>query len=237
MLQQKILLIEDEIAIADAVSFTLQQEGFCVRHHTLGNEGLADFHHNGADLLILDVGLPDISGLAICREIRAGSNTPIIFLTARNDEVDRIMGLELGGDDYVAKPFSPRELVARVRAVLRRTVDIEAPAETSALNATSGIPSLFTIDTTRNVIVYAGSELLLTRHEYLVLLVLLSQPGRIFSRTQIMEQAWEYPETSLERAVDTHIKSLRAKLRAVQPDLDPIITRRGFGYALRTVRA
>nr|WP_321256571.1 two-component system response regulator CreB [uncultured Pseudodesulfovibrio sp.] len=229
MSRQTIILIEDEVAIADAVSFALQQEDFLVRHYTLGREGLADYHTHGADLIILDVGLPDISGLAVCRELRIESRVPVIFLTAKSDEIDRVMGLEIGGDDYVTKPFSPRELVARVRAILRRTngepMDVVTPFVSTS-------DALFQVNEESGVVIFAGVELSLTRHEFLVLATLLSQPGRVFSRSQIMEQAWESPETSLERSVDTHIKSLRAKLREVLPDADPIVTKRGFGYTI-----
>lgn len=229
MSRQTIILIEDEVAIADAVSFALQQEDFLVRHYTLGREGLADYHAHGADLIILDVGLPDISGLAVCRELRIESRVPVIFLTAKSDEIDRVMGLEIGGDDYVTKPFSPRELVARVRAILRRTngepMDVVTPFVSTS-------DALFQVNEESGVVIFAGVELSLTRHEFFVLSTLLSQPGRVFSRSQIMEQAWESPETSLERSVDTHIKSLRAKLREVLPDVDPIVTKRGFGYTI-----
>ncbi|MFV0422016.1 two-component system response regulator CreB [Oleidesulfovibrio sp.] len=229
--QQTIMLIEDEDAIADAVLFTLQHEGFRVRRHSLGKEGLADFRNNGAELIILDVGLPDISGLAVCREIRTASEVPILFLTARNDEIDRIMGLELGGDDYVAKPFSLRELVARVHAILRRT----HRANAQTLQAKSEPQGLFAVDDARGIITYSGTELSLTRYEYLVLKALLSQPERVFSRSQLMEWVWESPENSLERSVDTHIKTLRAKLREVRPEFDPIVTKRGFGYTIRII--
>ncbi|NDV18665.1 two-component system response regulator CreB [Pseudodesulfovibrio sp. JC047] len=229
MSQQTIILIEDEVAIADAVSFSLQQEGFAVRHHVLGREGLEDYRAHGADLIILDVGLPDISGLAVCRELRVESLVPVVFLTAKSDEIDRVMGLEIGGDDYVTKPFSPRELVARVRAILRRT-NGEPMGSGRASGAHSA--SLFEVHEASGVVVCAGRELSLTRQEFLVLSTLLSQPGRVFSRSQIMEQAWESPDTSLERAVDTHIKSLRSKLRAVLPNADPIVTKRGFGYSI-----
>lgn len=230
MSKQSIILIEDESAIADTVSFALEQENLIVRHHTLGNEGLKDFFNSGADLIILDVGLPDINGLDICRKIRSKSEVPVIFLTARNSETDLVVGLELGGDDYMTKPFSPRELVARVRAMLRRSKTAAGSPEHPENDCPQH--SLFNIDTDSSNISYNGISLSLTRQEYLILETLLSQPGRIFSRSQIMERAWESPETSLERAVDTHIKSLRAKLKQIVPDFDPIITKRGFGYSI-----
>jgi len=227
MSKQHVILIEDEVAIADTVTFAFEQEGFTITHHTLGRDGLADLRENNADVVILDVGLPDMNGMDVCKEIRTTSSVPIIFLTARGSEIDRIVGLEIGGDDYVTKPFSPREVVARARAILRRTGG--QPVEC--------VPSercgLFLVNDEQGSVQYCDTELTLTRHEFLILTTLLTQPGRIFSRAQIMEAAWESPDTSLERAVDTHIKSLRAKLRDVDPDFDPIITKRGFGYSIQ----
>ncbi|GAB7082023.1 two-component system response regulator CreB [Megalodesulfovibrio paquesii] len=235
----RILLVEDEESIASAVVYALSREGFAVSWRGLGREGLALFREAGADLVILDVGLPDMSGLDVCRELKP-SGVPVIFLTARNDEVDRVVGLELGGDDYVTKPFSPRELAARVRAVLRRVLPPEAPlpppAAPGAVPASppeQGTGSLFQVDRQRCHIAYQHVPLALTKYEYLLLLRLLEAPGQVLSRGQIMEQAWQSADTSLERSVDTHVKSLRAKLRQVDPEFDPIITHRGFGYSLQ----
>jgi two-component system catabolic regulation response regulator CreB len=178
-------------------------------------------------LVVLDVGLPDASGFDVCREIRRRANVPVIFLTARSSEVDRIVGLEIGGDDYLAKPFSPRELTARVRAVLRRTSGRSRPAAA----ATSSAP--WQHDEARCRISYRGRALDLTRNEYRLLGALLAQPGRVFSRDQLMTAAWDDPGAALDRTVDAHIKSLRAKLRAAAPEADPIVTHRGLGYSLR----
>lgn len=225
-----ILLIEDEAAIADTVLYTLKSEGFATEWHRLGHNGIDWLReHPDASLLILDVGLPDGNGFEFCKTIRRFSNIPIIFLTARNDEVDRIVGLEIGADDYVSKPFSPRELAARVKVILKRAQGAEAPEPES--------DTLFEVDAARARIRYETQWLDLTRYEYLVLQTLLQQPERIFSRAQIMDRVWEAPEESLDRAVDTHIKTLRTKLRAVNKDNDPIKTHRGMGYSIRgTVR-
>jgi len=219
-----ILLIEDEAAIADAVCYALETEGFKCQWCQLGREGLDALVGGDHVLVILDVGLPDISGFEICKTIRRSSDVPIIFLTARTEEVDRVVGLEIGGDDYVSKPFSPRELVARVRVILKRVTPGEAAGRTDAV---------FSIDAAKAQIHYHGQLLELTQYEYLILKLLLQQPERVFSRGQIMDRVWQAPETSLERVVDTHIKSLRTKLRAINADMEPIKTHRGLGYSIR----
>jgi two-component system catabolic regulation response regulator CreB len=177
--------------------------------------------HADTALLILDIGLPDGNGFEFCKAIRRFSDIPIIFLTARNDEVDRIVGLEIGADDYVGKPFSPRELAARVKAILKRSAGNNVRRESD-----------FEVDAARARIRFHDSWLDLTRYEFLVLKMLLQQPERIYSRAQIMDQVWSAPEESLDRVVDTHIKTLRAKLRAVREDADPIKTHRGMGYSI-----
>jgi two-component system, OmpR family, catabolic regulation response regulator CreB len=220
-----VLLIEDESAIADMVLYALKSEGFGSEWHRLGREGIAWLRqHPEAALLILDVGLPDGNGFEFCKEIRRFSEIPIIFLTARNEEVDRIVGLEIGGDDYMGKPFSPRELTARIKAILKR-----GPA-TSAVEPAQ--QTLFEVDLARCRIRYHQVWLDLTRYEYEVLRTLLRHPERIYTRNQIMEQVWSDPGDSLERAVDTHIKTLRAKLREVNGDENPIQTHRGMGYSI-----
>jgi two-component system catabolic regulation response regulator CreB len=222
---QTILLIEDEAAIADTVVYALKSEGFATEWFTLGGEGMAWLQqHPDAALLILDVGLPDGNGFEFCKTIRRFSDIPIIFLTARNDEVDRIVGLEIGADDYVGKPFSPRELAARVKAILKRTHATAGSVERGE--------SDFIIDSARARICFYEQWLDLTRYEFLLLKTLLQQPERIFSRPQIMDQVWRDSEESLERVVDTHIKTLRAKLRAVHDGDDPIKTHRGMGYSI-----
>jgi two-component system catabolic regulation response regulator CreB len=223
-LKKKILIVDDEPAIADTLDYVLRTDGFepvCVG---LGQLALQELKVNEFALVILDIGLPDISGYDVCRELRRHSNVPVIFLTARSDEVDRIVGLELGADDYVPKPFSPREIASRVRAILRRTRGPQ-PAE-------STIAPLFRVDQDGARITYAGVWLTLTRYEFRLLAALLERPGRVLSRARLMEIVWSDAEESLDRTVDAHIKTLRAKLRAVR-DGDPIETHRGLGYSIR----
>lgn len=176
------------------------------------------------DLIILDVGLPDINGFELCKKIRLSHDVPIIFLTARNEEIDRVVGLEIGGDDYVVKPFSPRELTARVKAVLRRIRSRPAPAAT---------PITFEVNDSKRQIYYCGHRLALSRYEHELLKTFVHHPGQVFSRNQLMDAIWDEPDASMDRTVDAHIKNIRAKLKAVTPEVDPIITHRGTGYALR----
>jgi two-component system catabolic regulation response regulator CreB len=225
--RQTILVVEDESAIAETIVYALQTEGFAPVWKTTGREALAALGGPIA-LVILDVGLPDMSGFDVCREIQRRGNLPIIFLTARSGEVDRIVGLELGADDYLAKPFSPRELTARVRAVLRRS-----NGTPGALPAAAPRLGPWVHDEARCRISYRGRALELTRNEYRLLGTLLASPGQVFNRDQLMTAAWDDPGSALDRTVDAHIKTLRAKLREVDPAADPIATHRGLGYALR----
>ena len=218
-----ILLVEDETAIAQIVLHALRTEGFEATHCLTGGEALALARAQDFDLAILDVGLPDIGGFALCRELRRQRDLPVIFLTAQNAEAERILGLEIGADDYVTKPFSPRELVARVRVVLRR---VQAPATAGAEG--------FIHDAQGHRVHYRGHALDLTRYEYGLLAALLQRPGAELSRAQLMDRVWGDALESGDRTVDTHIKTLRAKLREVAPDADPIRTHRGMGYSLET---
>jgi two-component system, OmpR family, catabolic regulation response regulator CreB len=223
----RILLIEDESAIADTVVYALRTEGFDPEWQATAADGLHALDRCEPALIILDVGLPDASGFDVCRQIRRQRQTPVLFLTARAEEVDRVVGLELGADDYVVKPFSPRELTARVRAILRRN-------PSGAMTARQQAPSLslFTVDESRLSIHYCGAPLQLTRYEYRLLKTLIAHPGRVYTREQLLQLAWDHPEHRLDRTVDTHIKTLRAKLQAVDPARDPIRTHRGIGYSL-----
>jgi two-component system catabolic regulation response regulator CreB len=179
---------------------------------------------SSVDLIVLDIGLPDINGFDLLREIRKTRMTPIILLTARTAEIDRILGLEIGADDYVAKPFSPRELAARVKAVLRRSPGLVSAGTSKAA---------FVVNTSKRTITFFGSGLELSKYEFDILKQLVERRGHVFSREQLMDLVWEQPETSLDRTVDAHIKNIRAKLRVVRPDLEPIVTHRGAGYSLR----
>ena len=217
----RILLLEDEQAIADTLLYTLTSEGFEVQHVRLVCDALSAFAAQAPDLAILDVGVPDGNGFDVCRAIRKTSELPIVFLTARSEEIDRILGLELGADDYVAKPFSPREVCARVRVILRRSQPIiPQPSQ------------LLALDEERARICFHGQPLTLTRYEYLLLKTLMQAPGRVYSRQQLMDLVWSGAEESLDRTVDTHIKTIRAKLRERDPDANLILTHRGLGYSL-----
>jgi two-component system catabolic regulation response regulator CreB len=224
----KVLLIEDETSIADNIRYALEAEGLQVEWRATLGEGGERINAGGIDLLVLDVGLPDGNGFDFCRELRKTQALPVIFLTARSEEIDRVLGLELGGDDYVVKPFSPRELAARVKSLLRRSAGFASGALPAKPAKTP-----FEIDAERLKIRYFGESLPLSRYEYRLLRVLIERPGRVLSRDQLMDLAWEEPEASLDRTVDAHIKSLRAKLKKVRPEIDPIETHRGSGYALK----
>jgi two-component system catabolic regulation response regulator CreB len=228
-MKPRILVVEDEPSILDNILYSLETEGFEPRGCATGGEARAALAGNGFALVVLDIGLPDGTGFELCKEIRRQSNVPIIFLTARGAEVDRIVGLEIGGDDYMVKPFSPRELCARVKAVLRRfQVGANPPPNVEGWEA-----GPFRIDEDRAQIHFGGQRLALSGTEFRLLRALCQKPGRVYSRASLMEIAWDDPGAALERTVDAHIKSLRAKLKEARPDLDPIETHRGFGYSLR----
>lgn len=216
------LLIEDETAIADTLVYALKTENFSVRHVTTGQAGLEEHESSPPDFIVLDVGLPDLLGFDVCRTIRDTSNVPILFLTARDSEIDQVLGLELGADDYVTKPFSPRAVVARIRAILRRG------------QATESLSSdLLYHDSGSMKITCLGKLLDLTAHEYKLLATLITQPGRVFTREQLLEQAWDDPGSAMDRTIDAHIKSLRSKLREhSEQAAETIQTRRGLGYTL-----
>ena len=223
----RVLLVEDEPAIADTLVYALGTECFDVTHALTGADALAAAGREHFDFAILDIGLPDMTGLDVCRRLRETSSIPVLFLTARDGEVDRILGLELGGDDYVTKPFSPREIVARVRAILRRSQNSSSPPPPAG--GSVGKSLHHDQDTMR--IHCHGEQLDLTAHEYKLLLVLLGKPGRVFTRDQLLDHAWEDPGAVTDRTIDAHVKSIRAKLRAIRIGAEDLIqTRRGLGY-------
>jgi two-component system catabolic regulation response regulator CreB len=226
MTKPLVLIVEDEPAIRDNIQFALEGEGLSTLQLPTGRGVLALLAEHGVDLIVLDVGLPDISGFDLLKDIRKHHRTPVILLTARNAELDRVLGLEIGADDYVVKPFSPRELSARVKAVLRRTQAPLEPARDSASGALVVIRD-------KRLVTYFGQPLALSKYEYEILIVFIARPGQVFTREQLMNRVWEQPEQSLDRTVDAHIKNLRAKLRAIRADIDPIVTHRGSGYSLR----
>jgi len=225
-----IWLVEDEAAIADTLLYMLQLEGFETRWFPRGVPLLEALPLQVPDLVILDVGLPDINGFELCRRLLAlQPDLPVLFLTARSEEVDRLLGLEIGADDYVAKPFSPREVCARVRTLLRRLQKQQRIAQSPRYNI-----GQFTLDESAARVQWCNQSLILTRYEYLLLKTLLLSPGRVFSRQQLMNLVWKEAEESLDRTVDTHIKTLRAKLRDINPHEQVLMTHRGLGYRLVT---
>lgn len=216
-----ILIVEDEAAIADTLIYALQSEGFTTTWLGLGQAAVEHQRSTPADLIILDIGLPDITGLEACKQLRRFSDVPVMFLSARDGEIDRVVGLEIGADDYVVKPFSPREVAARVRAILKRMLP----------RATAAGSKLFQVDRERVQISYRGQPLSLTRHEFRLLQCLLEQPERVFSREQLLDAVGVACDAGYERSIDSHIKSLRAKLRLIAADAEPIQTHRGLGYS------
>jgi two-component system catabolic regulation response regulator CreB len=227
----RILVVEDESGIADTLQYVLATDGFQPVICNSAAQALREFGREPPALAILDVGLPDLNGFELFKQLQAlpgGAGVPMLFLTARSDEIDRVVGLELGADDYIAKPFSPRELVARVRTILRRSARPQ-PASTPA---PASAPQPFALDEERRQIRYYGRALELSRYEYGILRLLVLKPGRVFTRDELLAQVWDDDSDSFDRTVDAHIKTLRAKLKAVAPLLEPIRTLRGTGYAL-----
>jgi two-component system catabolic regulation response regulator CreB len=225
-----LLIVEDEPAIADTVEYAFSTDGFSVTRAATAAEALACLAKTSFVLAIIDVGLPDKNGFELYKELQLTYSLPVLFLTARADEIDRVLGLELGADDYVVKPFSPRELVARAKAILRRTGG--AAPLTQGENEPQ-TPQAFSVDANRHAISYHGQTLELSRYEFKLLQTLLSHPGWVYSRDRLMELVWDDPMASMERTVDAHIKTLRAKLKLIRPGEDPIVTHRGVGYSLK----
>lgn len=221
----RILLVEDDPAIARSIIYTLERDGLSVTHSLLLGDARAQISRQPPDAVILDVGLPDGSGLDLCRELRAAGSLPVLMLSAQGEEIDRVLGLELGADDYVSKPFSPRELLARVRSLLRRA---RMPA---AATASTG-KNPFEIDAAGQRVTLHGRLLNLTRREFGLLADLLRNTGRIRSRDELLNAVWGTDSDSTDRTVDTHIKTLRAKLQEITPGQDCITTHRGMGYSL-----
>lgn len=222
-----ILIVEDERSIAETLQYALKTDGYTTEHASTGSSALQRLQQVNFALIILDIGLPDLSGLELCRKIRSQYSVPIIFLTARDSEIDRVVGLEIGADDYVVKPFSPREVTARVRAVLRRCDGRQSDGVTPATSH----KATFSCDHGKRQIYFFGHPLELSRYEYNLLSFLIDRPGQVFSREQLMQRTWDEPDASMERTVDAHIKNIRAKCRQVAPDREVIITHRGIGYA------
>ncbi|MGF2880530.1 two-component system response regulator CreB [Acinetobacter johnsonii] len=232
--KKQILCVEDDAAILMPLRYALEREEWQVTWANTGSQAIAFVQQQTFDFIILDVGLPDINGFDVCKKIRQFNHTPLLFLTARDDEIDRIVGLEIGADDYCTKPFSSREIVSRIKAIWRR-MDIQSqlqPAQSTIETQTIIAKTWQCIDESLQIH-YQGSALQLTRYEYRLLKLLIDHPEQVFSRQQLMDHIWEHPEHSLERTVDTHIKSLRQKLKHISAKHDPITTHRGFGYSLK----
>ncbi len=227
-MKPRILIVEDEPGIADTLRYALATDGFEPHWFATGEDALRGCAALAPALVLLDIGLPDVNGLDVFKRLRERHpELPVVFLTARHDEIDRVVGLELGADDYVAKPFSPRELVARVRTILRRAQRAAAPTSAPAPHAAAPIE----VDDERRRIRYYGRALELSRYEYGLLKTLAARPGRVFSRDELLARVWGDDTESLDRTVDAHVKTLRAKLKAVAPSVEAIVTHRGSGYA------
>jgi two-component system OmpR family response regulator len=220
-----ILVVDDEPRIREVVQYALEREGHRISLAGDGRGARETFARGDVDLVVLDVMLPDVDGLTLCREMRAAGRTPILFLSARSDEIDRVLGLEIGGDDYLTKPFSPRELVARVKAVLRR---IEAPTDAAAPKGARIRHGAITIDLERHEVRVGDQLVALTPTELGMLAALIERPGIVLSRGQLMKRAYAYDNLVTERTIDTHVRRIRAKFRA--HGADPIATVHGVGY-------
>lgn len=229
----KILIVEDESSIAEALTYALETEHFMCYHEETGEGAISICHEQEFDFIVLDIGLPDMSGFDVCRKIRLHRQTPILFLSARDSEMDRVLGLEFGADDYVTKPFSPRELTARIRAILRRTNAHTSKETAASTQSTQTVTTDILFNNTRAMQIYSkGTPIDLTAHEYKLLACLIKQPHRTFTREQLLENAWDDPGSAMDRTIDAHIKSLRSKLRTTNKELaEVIVTRRGLGYS------
>lgn len=213
-----VLVVEDETRIATILGDYLRQAGCRAELHSRGDEGLEAIRNRRPDLVLLDLMLPGMDGLSVCREVRKFSEVPIIMVTARAEEIDRLLGLEMGADDYICKPFSPREVVARVKAVLRRTRHKPQTAKD------------LVVDEARQCVVAAGTRLDLTPTEYRLLQRLMANPGRVFSRAQLLDSLYDPDQDVSDRVVDSHIKNVRRKLTAALPGRELIHSVYGVGY-------
>ena len=223
----RVLVVEDEESISDPLSYLLRQEGFEVAVAATGPDGLAEFDRSGADIVLLDLMLPGLSGTEVCRALRAKSSVPVIMLTARDSEIDKVVGLELGADDYVTKPFSSRELVARVRAVLRRRgAEPEEPTQ-AALEA-----GPVRMDVERHVVTVSGRHVPLPLKEFELLELLLRNAGRVLTRSQLIDRVWGADYVGDTKTLDVHVKRLRAKIEPDPGTPQHLVTVRGLGYKL-----
>jgi two-component system response regulator RegX3 len=227
---ERILVVDDEAAIRETVGYALRGEGYEVSDAADGEEALEAARSNGFDVLILDLMLPKLSGVEVCRRLRAESDVPILLLTAKDAEVDRVLGLEAGADDYVTKPFSMAELVSRVRAILRRR-QLDRSASGGIVHRVGGL----TLDLVRYGAQVDGRAVSLTRSEFRLLALLAAEPERVFSRREIMQHLWESSYVGDQRACDIHVSNIRRKIERDPARPDRLLTVRGVGYRLVAV--
>ncbi len=221
----RVLVVEDEESYADALSYLLRKEGYDVSLAATGPDALAEFDRNGADIVLLDLMLPGLPGTEVCRQIRAVSSVPVIMVSAKDDEVDKIVGLELGADDYVTKPYSPRELVARIRAVLRRGTEPDLAPMTLEAGSVR-------MDVERHVVTVNGEAQRLPLKEFELLELFLRNPGRVLTRGQLIDRVWGSDYVGDTKTLDVHVKRLRAKLEPDPSHPTLLVTVRGLGYKL-----
>jgi two-component system OmpR family response regulator len=228
-LTHRILIVDDDLHIREVIRVALKKAGMAVVEARDGKEALSRFAGDKPDLIVLDIGMPEFDGLEVCREVRKTSDVPILFLSARDEEIDRVLGLEIGGDDYVTKPFSPRELVARINVILRRTNSRGADPKADQAALTQGRLS---VDPEQHVASFAGTPLRLTAIEFGILRTFLGRPSVVFSREQLMRAAYQLNIQVSDRTIDSHIRNIRAKLAAANCD-NVIETIHGVGFKLR----
>jgi DNA-binding response OmpR family regulator len=224
-----ILLVDDEDSIQKLLAYPLEREGYRVLQARDGMEALEQFASEHVDLVVLDIMLPKLDGLEVCKRLRAESEVPIIMLTARDDELDKVLGLELGADDYITKPFSIREFRSRVRALLRRAAVSRQFDEDGEVISAQGL----TIDLARRVVEFGGNRVQLTYVEFELLRILASHPGRVYSRRMLLEALWGGADYREPRTIDVHVRHLREKLEPDPAEPEYILTVRGVGYRFR----
>jgi two-component system response regulator RegX3 len=225
----KILIVEDESSFSEALSFLLGKEGYEVAVAATGTDAIKQFNENGADLILLDLMIPEVSGVEVCKTIRTTSQVPIIMLTAKDSEIDKVVGLELGADDYVTKPYSSRELIARIKAVLRRGLGEDVATE-HGIHSVAGIR----LDTGKHQVTVNGSQISLPLKEFELLEFLMRNSGRVLTRTQLIDRIWGGDYYGDTKTLDVHIKRLRSKIEADPANPVLIQTIRGLGYKLES---
>ncbi len=221
----RVLVVEDEESYSDALAYMLRKEGFEVGLAATGPDALVEFDRAGADIVLLDLMLPGLPGTEVCRRIRQTSNVPVIMVSAKDDEVDKVVGLELGADDYITKPYSPRELVARIRAVLRRGIEPDLAPQTLEVGPVR-------MDVERHTVTVDGADVRLPLKEFELLEMFLRNPGRVLTRGQLIDRVWGSDYVGDTKTLDVHVKRLRSKLEADPAEPKLLTTVRGLGYKL-----